>query len=238
MARRPAAAIVVLARHPVPGQVKTRLAAAVGPLAACALYRGFVLDLAGRLRGAPFAVWWAFTPGSAPFARLVGTRRCFVQRGRDLGARIHHALRTVHRRTRGPVIALGADLPHVSRREIVRAARALTRGAEVVLGPAQDGGYYLIGLRTPRAGLFDAIAWSTPGVAAATRRRCRTLGLAVVEVAADFDVDGPEDLAALARIAGRRPHEFPHTRAALRALSRRAGALRPAASPSSGCVRR
>jgi rSAM/selenodomain-associated transferase 1 len=233
-----AVAIVILAKHPVPGRVKTRLAATIGAERACALYVGFVRDLAHRLQSWSGPVWWAITPGSSPFARLAGTRRCFAQRGRDLGARIDHALRAVHRRTGGPVIALGADVPHVARRELRRAARALAGGIDVVLGPAEDGGYYLIGVRVPHAGLFADIAWGTGTVAAATRRRCRGLRLSVVELARDFDVDDVEDVARLARWVRRRPREFPYTRPALEPLNRRGGALRLVASPSSDCARR
>jgi uncharacterized protein len=234
----PAVALVVLAKFPTVGRVKTRLAEAIGAEAACVLYRAFVRDLARRLRRTPLPVWWAFTPAASRFAPLVRSRRCFPQCGGDLGARIHHALRVTAARTHGPVVAIGADAPHVSGRELVRAARALERGADVVLGPAVDGGYWLIGMRAPRRAVFDGIPWSTSGVVAATRRRCRALGLSCIEVAADFDVDGLDDLAALARIVRRRTSEFPSVRAALRGLSRRGGSPRPGASPSSGCGRR
>ena len=233
-----AVAIVVLAKYPVPGRVKTRIAATIGAERACALYAGFVRDLAHRLQSYGGIVWWAFTPAGSRFARLVGTRRCFAQRGRDLGARIDHALRSVHRRTGGPVIALGADVPHVSKAELRRAARVLASGVDVVLGPAADGGYYLIGVRAPQAGLFVDISWGTASVAATTRRRCRSLGLSLVELADDFDVDEVADVARLARLVRRRPRDFPYTRSVLRVLSRQAEVLRPAASPSSDCVRR
>lgn len=230
--------IVVLARHPVVGRVKTRLAATIGPVAACDLYRAFIRDLAARLDRVGMPIWWAFTPAHAAFARLVRSRRCFPQRGRDLGMRIDHALRRVHRRSGGPVLAIGADMPHVAPDALRRAGRALVGGADVVMGPAVDGGYYLIGVRVPERALFVDVAWSTPHVAAATRRRCRMLDLALVEVARGFDVDGAGDLAALAAIVRRRADEYPHTRAALRRLSRPGGSLRLAAFPSSGCVRR
>jgi rSAM/selenodomain-associated transferase 1 len=228
----------VLAKHPVAGRVKTRLAATLGAEAACALYRAFVRDLARRLARSRLPVWWAFTPAPAPFARLVGSRRCFAQRGVDLGRRIDHALRTVHRAGGGPVLALGADMPHVARREVARAARALAGGADVVLGPAADGGYYLIGVRIPQPALFVDVAWGTHAVADATRRRCRALGLSLVELAAGFDVDGVGELAALARIVRRRPREYRYTHAALRRITRPDGSLPPAVFPSSGCARR
>ena len=218
-------AIVVLAKHPVAGRVKTRLAAAVGDDAACALYRAFVVDLAARLRRTRFAVWWAFTPADAPFARLVGSRRCFAQCPGNLGRRIAHAIRAVEGRGAIGVLALGADAPHVSIRELERAARALEHGADVVLGPAADGGYYPVGTRAPvRRALFAAIPWSTARVLAATRRRCRGLGLRRAEVARDFDVDGPRDLARLRRLI--RPRDLRATRAVLRTLDRRTRAAR------------
>jgi hypothetical protein len=232
------AAVVVLAKHPVAGHVKTRLAATIGAAEACRLYEGFVRDLALRLRRGRLAAWWAFTPASAPFERLVGTRRCFAQRGSDLGRRIDHALSVVHRRTGRAVIVLGADMPHVSLREINRARTALARGADAVLGPATDGGYYLIGLRAPRRELFRGVAWGTPDVASATRRRCRELGMCLTELRVDFDVDEMRDIEALTRRVRRRPQEFPHTRMVLRDLRRQGAALRPAAFPSSGCVPR
>jgi rSAM/selenodomain-associated transferase 1 len=227
LARRAAAwprgvAVVVLAKYPTPGRVKTRLAESIGPTAAADLYAGFVRDLSARLRIVGCPVWWSVTPARAAFGTLVRSRRRFAQRGRDLGARMDHAIRIVAVQTGGPVIVLGADVPHVSPRALRAAARALTSGADVVLGPATDGGYWLIGLRRPCRELFDDMRWSTSGVAAATRRRCRTVGLRCVEVAEGWDVDDAHDLAAFARTVRRRPAEFPHSRAALARITRRA----------------
>jgi uncharacterized protein len=209
------AAIVVLAKHPAPGRVKTRLAATIGAGAAAVLARAFVRDLAGRLAGGGFDVWWAYAPAEAPFPRLVRSRRCFAQRGRDLGARIHHAVTQVARATRRPVVALGADAPHVPLGEVRRAAARLAAGADVVLGRARDGGYYLVGLRRPRRALFTAMPWSTPLVFVATSARAHALGLRLATVGASFDVDDARDLVALRRVVARRPREFPATAAAL-----------------------
>jgi len=224
-ARRAAAwprgvAVVVLAKHPTPGRVKTRLAVRIGAEAAADLYEAFVRDLARRLRAVGCPVWWAATPARASFAALVRSRRYFPQRGRDLGARMDHASRVVAARARGAVIVLGADAPHVALRALGAAARALARGADVVLGPATDGGYYLIGVRRPCRALFEDVAWSTPGVTPTTRRRIRALGLRCVEVAPGWDVDDARDLARLAQVVRRRPAEFPNTRAALARLTR------------------
>src|SRR5213079_2177592 len=112
--------------------------------------RAFVLDLAERLAALPYAVTWAYTPPDAPFAELLPGARCRPQRGRDLGERLAAALAEELAAGPGPVLATGAD--------------ALTHGADVVLGPAADGGYYLIGLRGPAPGLFAGIAWGTAGV--------------------------------------------------------------------------
>ncbi len=238
MIGRSRGAVVVLAKFPQPGRVKTRLAAMVGAEAACALYDAFVRDLAGRLRGAGVPVWWAFTPPASPFASLVRSPRCFPQARGDLGARMHHAVRTVTARVAGPVVVLGADAPHVDLGEVRRALGALRLGADVVLGPARDGGYYLIGLRAPCRAVFADVPWSTRRVAAATRARCRARGLRCLEVATDFDVDGPDDLRTLAAYVARRPRELPRTRTGLAEITRRSGSLPPAASPSSGCARR
>jgi rSAM/selenodomain-associated transferase 1 len=214
------AALVVLAKHPIPGRVKTRLASAIGAKPACELYDAFVRDLAARLRRGRLDVWWAYSPATAPFGALVRSRRCFPQRGADLGARIHHAIARVARATRGPVIAIGADAPHVSLRELRRAAGLLARRVDVVIGPARDGGYYLIGVRRPSRALFTAVPWSTASVLAATRRRCRALRLRVATVAPGFDVDAVEDLRALARHVRTRRRSLPATYAALSHLRR------------------
>lgn len=237
------AAIVVLAKFPVPGRVKTRLAVGIGADLACALQRAFLRDLAVRLGRTAIPVWWAYTPRDAPFAGLVRSARAFAQPSGDLGRRVTHALGRVRREGHGAVLAIGADTPHVPLREVHRGVEALRDGTDVVLGPARDGGYYVIGLRAPQPALFRDVPWSTSGVLEITRERCRRLGLTLVELAPTFDVDVPADLVALRRWMRRHPGELRHTARVLRAhrrgpFTRRSGSPRPAASPSSDCVRR
>src|SRR5438067_9025943 len=91
------ARLIVMAKHPMPGRVKTRLAAAIGAAAAAALSRAFIRDLATRLAALPYAVTWAYSPRGAPFRAVLGTLpagwRCRLQRGQDLGERMANAIR-------------------------------------------------------------------------------------------------------------------------------------------------
>jgi hypothetical protein len=209
-----------MAKHPAPGRVKTRLAAAVGSRRACALYRAFVLDLRDRLRVLRWPVVWAFWPARAPFAALVPGAVCLPQRGADLGERLASAIAAVAGHGAGRVVVIGADVPHVPRARLEEAARALRAGADVVLGPADDGGYYLIALAAPRPQLFTGIPWGTAEVFATTQARARRLGLRVRVLAPVFDVDEPADLARLATLLARGRVRLPRTRAALAACGR------------------
>ena len=211
-----------MAKHPVPGRVKTRLAAALGADAACALYRAFVLDLAERLGALPYAVTWAYTPGDAPFAALLPRARCRPQRGRDLGERLAAAIADELAAGPGPVLAIGADAPHLPETALAEAASALGRDADVVLGPAADGGYYLIGLRAPAPGLFAGIDWSTDGVLEATLARAQAAALAVHFLPPSFDVDRPADLVLLRTLVERGEVHLPRTSDLLAGLDLRA----------------
>src|SRR5436309_14974623 len=102
-----------MARHPVAGRVKTRLAAVLGADPACALYRAFVLDLADRLGAMPYAVTWAYTPPDAPFPELLPGAGCRPQRGRDLVERLTGAIGAEFAAGTGPVAALGRAAPHM-----------------------------------------------------------------------------------------------------------------------------
>jgi len=211
-----------MARHPVPGGVKTRLAAALGAEAACALYRAFVLDLAERLEGLPYAVTWAYTPADAPFAELVRGARCRPQRGGDLGARLAAAMGDELASGPGPVLAIGADAPHVPAAALAEAAAALGGGADVALGPARDGGYYLIGLNAPAPQLFAGIAWGTSDVLEATRARAAAAGLRTHLLPPGFDIDEVGDLARLRAELARGVVRLPRTTDVLAGLDVRA----------------
>src|SRR5689334_23841801 len=100
-----------MARHPEPGRVKTRLARVLGTDAAAALYRAFILDLAGRLATLPYAVTWAIDPPGAPFTTIVPHARCRPQEGDDLGERMERAFAAEFTQGDGAVAMIGADIP-------------------------------------------------------------------------------------------------------------------------------
>jgi len=209
------AQVLVMAKHPEPGSVKTRLAVQIGAAAACRLYDAFVRDLAERVAGLEFPVTWAFWPPDAPFPTLVPGARCVPQAGRDLGERLEHAVGECFRTVPLPVITIGVDSPHLELARLREAAAALTTGVDVVLGPATDGGYYLIGLRVPSARVFRGIDWGASSVLAATLAQAQRAGLRSQLLAPTFDVDDVEGLAALRQLLARGEVALPRTLAAL-----------------------
>lgn len=115
-----------------------------------------------------------------------------AQRGDDLGARMHHAMVRALRRHRAAIV-VGTDCPVLSARDLQRAA-ALLRSNDVVLAPAEDGGYALIGLRKPCAALFEGIEWGGASVLSETISRLRKTGLKWKALRTVWDLDRPEDL--------------------------------------------
>lgn len=200
-----------MARYPEPGQAKTRLASAIGPQAACTLYRAFILDLAARLATLDLPTTWAYAPADAPFASLVPGARCLVQEGRDLGERMANATAAALAADPRPVLVVGSDSPHLPLTALTDAAAALAADADVALGPADDGGYWLVGLRAPAPGLFERIAWGDASVFAETLGRAAHLGLRVHLAAGTFDVDEADALEDLRALLRRGEVELPHT---------------------------
>lgn len=200
-----------MAKYPEPGQVKTRLASAIGPQAACTLYRAFILDTAARLATLDFPITWAYAPAEAPFASLLPGARCLAQEGRDLGERMASATAAVLAVDPMPVLVVGTDSPHLPLAALTDAAAALAGDADVVVGPADDGGYWLVGLRAPTPGLFERIAWGDSSVFTETLDRAGDLGLRVHLAAGTFDVDEPDALEDLRALLRRGEVELPHT---------------------------
>jgi rSAM/selenodomain-associated transferase 1 len=207
-----------MARHPEPGTAKTRLAARIGAEPACRLYRAFVLDLAERLDTAPHPVTWLYTPPDAPFEALLPGRRCRPQAPGDLGAKLDAAIRSGLDDGAEAVLVVGADAPHLPIEGVAAAADALVRDAvDLVLGPATDGGYYLIGVRAPAPALLRDMPWSTATVLDETLRRARVAKMRTRLLAPLSDVDTWDDAVVLHAAIGQDP-TLARTRAVLDAL--------------------
>lgn len=206
-------AIAVMAKAPRPGRVKTRLVPPLSPDQAMAMSGAFLRDIVENIalagRSAPIDGWIAYAPvGDAPlFRQLLGDEtRLLLADGsgpipagvQGLGACLLQTVRELLARGYRAACVLNADSPTLPTDLLVRMAETLLApGERVVLGPAEDGGYYALGMQRARARLFADIAWSTDRVAEQTRTRAAELGLTLVELPSWYDVD---DAASLQRL--------------------------------------
>ena len=187
-------AVVLLAKAPEPGRVKTRLAAALGVERAARLHERLVertLETACASDVGPVELCCA-PDARHPFFLGLAARFGVALTGQgegDVGARMARAFAR-----RAPAILAGCDCPAFETTHFVAAATALRAGDEVVLAPAEDGGYVLVALSRPIPELFDGIEWGGPTVLAATRAKIAAGGLATRELATLWDVDRPDDL--------------------------------------------
>jgi rSAM/selenodomain-associated transferase 1 len=194
----PEARILVFAKAPVPGEVKTRLVPALGAQAAAELHERLVrrtLRTATSSRVAPVEAWCS-PDDTHPFFRTLSLPRR-VQCGRDLGERMAHAFHVTLADSRFAIL-IGTDCPALTGDHLREAAEHLAQDKDAVLGPAEDGGYVLLGLRRDEPRLFDGVAWGTAQVLDATRARLEGCGLRWHELPGLWDVDRPEDLKRMA----------------------------------------
>lgn len=211
-------ALVIGAKEPVPGAVKTRLGRAIGDARAAALYRAFLADLAARFRRADRAydLFWAVTPAGADWFALVGAADgYFAQRGADWTERQRHIFRWTAARGYARTVLIASDSPQVTARTVATAFDALNAHA-ATLAPTPDGGYSLIGQRAGVDILGD-VPMSTATVSNDLRTNARARGLPLRALPQTWDVDEAVDLHRLAAyLAG--PHDAPATAVAFRAL--------------------
>jgi uncharacterized protein len=194
-------AVAIMAKAPRAGEVKTRLCPPLSLSDAAELYRRFLLDKIEQvttLRAASLAI--AYTPAEArAFFEEVAPGFVLVQqRGADLGDRLANSLGELLNRGHHGAMAIDSDTPTLPVGFLQQAVDLVTTpGIDVVLGPTQDGGYYLIGLRAMHHELFEAMAWSTNAVLPETIRRADAKGLRVACLPPWYDIDTPEDLGRL-----------------------------------------
>lgn len=186
--------VILFVKYPEPGRVKTRLARTVGDAEAARMYASVAEQncrVLKSLAGRGGSVTVAFHPPEAEKSvkRWLGPHFSYLaQRGEGLDERLTHAFLTMFRQGSSKVLALGSDTLGLAASDIERAWEALDR-ADVVIGPAKDGGYYLIGMARCHAALFENIPWSTPQVFEKTVTRARATGLSIILLRELSDLD-------------------------------------------------
>lgn len=224
--QRASSALIIFAKAPIPGQVKTRLCPPLTPDEAASLHGSFVLDVIERStfdvrrsnrfpersrrnlepRTSNFVDRFVACAPSAShvFFKIIEARhevQLLDQIGEDLGSRMEHAFREIFERGYQRVLVVGADLPSLPS-DCYTQAFSLLADHDLVLGPSLDGGYYLIGLTRPAPELFAGIPWSTDRVFELTRAKAEALGLKTGLLPSWRDVDTIDDLMALIEEAG------------------------------------
>lgn len=199
--------LLVFAKFPAPGEVKTRLAADIGSEAAAALYRSFIKHLMDKLVRSErsYDVTIAVAPASkvSAFRAEFPGADCYNAQveGVDLGRKLSTAFEQSLEAGYKKVVIIGTDSPQLQQKSINQAFRFLET-AEVVVGPADDGGYYLIGMREFHPELFEMIEWSSEKVWIQTRDRLRASRLRYRKLPVTYDVD---DLPGLLRLVRELP---------------------------------
>jgi rSAM/selenodomain-associated transferase 1 len=197
--------LLIFAREPVLGRVKTRLAADIGPEAALATYRELLAITAAAVQAAqvPATVWLA----EAPAATALGTPTSAARpewpglpwqvqpAAGSLGERMAHAFAEAFAAGAGRVVVIGTDCPGLTA-DLLRLAFEQLATHDLVVGPAADGGYYLLGMNKLHSCLFANKQWSTDSVLSATLADAEQLGLRVAQLSTLADVDSGSDLAA------------------------------------------
>ncbi len=190
--------VALFVRIPVPGQVKTRLAAALGDQAACRLYEAMVRDIITNIKSAVFPLYLFHdgTEGSTvPAAWAQASVDVIVQQGANIGARMAAAFEHCFARGLNQVVVAGSDIPEMDA-ALLRSASAALASHDVAIAPAIDGGYGLIALQRERyqSRIFENIPWSTDKVLNTTLHRIAECGLSVDLLRPLHDIDTMDDL--------------------------------------------
>jgi len=201
----PRGVLAVFAKQPQRGKVKTRLQPLIGEDAALAVHNALIRYVFCNLQKASLCQveFWVAVPDELPisdvlhdkvFTSICNIKDIHIQIGADLGIRMAGCASAALQRA-DYVVLVGADCPSVDADYLRQALRHLDAGVDIVIGPAEDGGYVLLGLRKVPECLFKDVPWGSAEVLEVTRARLRQEGLAWVELEPRWDVDRPEDLA-------------------------------------------
>lgn len=230
MAPKSTTELAMFCRPPREGKTKTRLIPALGAVQATALYKAFVADLIARIANIDalaWSLWWSEAPDPGVEARFLERHRPrsnpspppeaspHIQMGHSLGERMAHTLGELCGRS-GSGLILGSDAPTLPTRLLQLAVHQLSATtADVVLGPAADGGYYLVGARVPMGPVFEGVRWSTQHALSDTVMAAQAAGHQVALLPPWYDVDTPADVRLLRTHLAEEPSAAPHTWAAL-----------------------
>ncbi len=192
--------LLIFTRYPEPGSVKTRLIPTLGAEGACKLHSMMAKHTIKRLESLCALTEVCFTgQGEKEMQAWLGkTLSYYPQGGGDLGERLQRAFTRAFCQGKDKVVIVGTDCPDLTAAH-VRTAFELLAEADLILGPAKDGGYYLLGLNRLHENLFASIPWGTAEVLQVTLYKAKLLGLKTVLLEELSDVDRPEDLRALAK---------------------------------------
>lgn len=186
-------ALIVFARSPVAGQVKSRLTQLLSSQEAADLYRAFLMDSLAQYASLEVDVRLYLADGGDPGVHLYGAQ-LKKQYGNGLGERMENAFRETAVEGYKQMVIIGTDHPTLPTEFILEAYEALSDVPAVCIGPASDGGYYLLGMSPFICGLFDGIVYSKPNVLSLTLVRAHESGASVTQLPVWYDIDTPEDL--------------------------------------------
>ncbi len=194
----PDARLIIFAKAPEPGKVKTRLLPAISASQAAILHSRLLfetLELTHRQELCPVQLWCSPSTWRPEFQSALKQYpiSLHTQIGTDLGDRMERAISTNLERFVA-VVLIGCDCPSLTVQDLIDALSALHNGSEVALGPSEDGGYVLIGMNQAVPRLFLKLQWGTAEVLPETRSRIKSLGLQCFETREQWDIDRPEDL--------------------------------------------
>lgn len=183
--------VLVFQKNAILGKVKTRLACEMGEQRALEIYKYLVQLTYLALEGVPVPIWTYFSD-FIPETVNKPVEKTFLQQGQDLGERMANAFVRSFESGMDKVVLIGTDCPTIQNQELIQAFDALTT-SDLVVGPATDGGYYLIGMKCRAAYLFEGIAWSTPRVLSQTLNLASQHGLTTTLLRELDDIDTQED---------------------------------------------
>jgi rSAM/selenodomain-associated transferase 1 len=202
-------AVIVFCKPPAAGRVKTRLIGTLSARQAAEVHTACLRDTVAMVRAVPRAQKWLYVAANRATARRLTKRlrldrhwKVVTQHGDDLGERMRNAIDEQLRAGAEKVVIVGTDSPWMGRERIQRALRLLDK-TEIVLGPSIDGGYYLLATQRMVSKLFSEIHWGTADVLPQTLRALRATRTPFRLLKRDFDLDRPEDLRRVMRMAAR-----------------------------------